>query len=947
MKKQYIVLLFGVMSCCLTFSANAQEKVLPDSVYRIADGFNIGTVEKGLRTEQSWRNTGAVFTLSGEELTRMTSGNLLNTLQGRIPGLTIVTGSGEPGYDNPTFYLRGQTSWNLGGNSVLIYLDGFQVDMGAITSLSAYEISSVTLLKDAAALSVYGMEGGAGVLVIKTYRGELSEKTKITVNGRYGVQRAIDLPQVMNAYDYTRNYNKALMNDGLPIKYPNPELYKNSGNDPLHPNVNWYDEVLKQNSIIQNYNLSFKGGSPKARYFVLMDHTNFTGLYKNAKELDKDFGTNAEYKRFNVRGNVEIQISKNLSVQAQLSGITEDKNTPAGFTANSLFTNLLRIPAAAFPVKNPNGSWGNSSAYDFNPVQLLKQNGIWNSHTRNIQTNFSFAQKLDALTPGLRLNGALSFSNQYVGFYAKTFAVPSYEINKNDQDEPLLDGSGNITYTQRGVTAESITEGETSHWYRTIGQLWFDYNRSFGKHTFSGMLMAKRQNYSHNALVYQLRTQGLSGSVTYDYDSKYVVDLSAGYTGSADFEEGNRYGLFPAVGLGWIASNEDFLKDSGIDFLKVRASYGSTGNTNESYRFLYQQWVTGGSGYIIGDNNVFKGGRTEGPFANPEASWEKKTTLNLGVDLKIWRSLSLNLDLFREKRTGILETNYADIPAYTGFSLPFVNTGEVSNKGLEVSLMYEHKSSGLEYYLRGTFAYARNKIEQISENVQPYSYLYAKGYRLGQSRGLISDGFYQVSDFDASGNLLAGVPKSSYSNVRAGDLKYVDQDKNGIINDYDRVPFKFSFLPEITAGFNLGFRYKGFDLDAFFQGVTNRTVFLSQNYTLPFVNNNNMTVFAANNWTPENAYTASSPRLSTQNNLNNVQSSDFWMRDGSFIKLRSVELGYTLPKAGFLKKMDLVRIFLNGTNLFTWDRIEDLEAENLSMGYPLMRSASLGLKVKF
>lgn len=946
MKKPYITLFLGILFSCPVFLAHAQLKGVSDTTSRIADGFNKGVVEGGLKTEQSWRNTGSVFTLSGEELTRMTSGNLLNTLQGRIPGLTIVTGSGEPGYDNPTFYIRGQSSWNLGGGSVLIYLDGFQVDMGAITSLSAFEIESVTLLKDAAALAMFGIQGGSGVIMFKTKRGH-EGSTKITLNGRYGIQRAIQLPQVMNAYDYTRNYNQALTNDGLPIRYPNPELYK-AQNDPLHPNVNWYDEVLKQNSVIQNYNLSFKGGNSKAKYFVLMDHSDFTGIYKNAKELDKDFGTNAQYRRENLRGNLDLQISKNLSVQAQVSGITEDKYTPAGFTASSLFSNLMKIPAAAFPVKNPNNSWGNTAAYNFNPVQLLKQNGIWSSHTRNIQTNFSFAQKLDAITPGLRVNGAISYSNQYVGFYAKTFTVPSYEISKDALDNPILDDKGNIKYIQRGVIGESITDGETSHWYRTIGQLWLDYNRSFGKNTFTGTLLAKKTNYSHNGLAYPLRDQGISGNITYDYDAKYIVDLSAGYTGSADYGPGNRYGLFPALGLGWIASKEDFLKNSkSVDFLKVRGSYGITGNTNESYRFLFDQWANSSGGYIVGTDNAWKQGFTEGPFGNKKAGWEEKRSLNFGVDLQMFKKFTLNLDVFAEKRTGIIETNYASVPDYTGFNLPFMNTGEVKNKGFEAVLSYNDKTPTFEYYVRGMLSFARNKITKISEDVQPQGYLYAKGYRINQFRGLVTNGFYQQSDFDANGKLLSSVVGSSYSSVKPGDLKYVDQDGNGVINDYDKKPIKFNNIPELTLGFNFGFKYKGFDLDAFVQAVTNRTIILPQAYTTPFVNNNNITIFSDNSWTPQTAATATSPRLSTLNSLNNTQSSDFWMRDGSFIKLRSLELGYTFPKRSIIKKMDMVRLFLNGTNLFTLDRIEHLEAENLSMGYPLMRSLSLGLKVKF
>lgn len=934
--------------CGFVAKAQQNDALSKDSVKTGKDTTNI--IHEGLRNVESRRNTGAVFTLSGEELTRMTSGNLLNTLQGRIPGLTVVTGSGEPGYDNPTFYLRGQSSWNIAGNRVLIYLDGFEVNMNAISSLSAYEIESITLLKDASALAVYGLEGGAGVLAIKTREGAIMPKTKITLNGRYGVQSAIDLPTVMNAYDYTRYYNQALTNDGLPIKYANPDLYK-ATNDPFHPNVNWYDEVLGKTSTIQDYNLSFRGGNPTAKYFVLMNYTDFTGLYKNADAIDKDFGTNAEYNKFNLRGNVELQLSKNLSVKANITGITEDKNTPAGFTATELFNGLLGIPASAFPVKNPNNSWGINSVYNFNPVQRLQQYGVYNAHTRNLQTSVRFTEKLDAFVPGLDLSGGLSFSNQYIGNYIKSFTVPAYEISKNEQDEPNLDTDGNPVYITRGASSQGISEGEVSHWNRTTAQLGFNYNRTFGKQTFSGMLLAKKQNYSHNGLVYQIRTQGLSGNFTYDYDKKYIVDLSASYNGSDDFDKGNRYGFFPAIGLGWVASDEDFLKNSSVvDFLKIRASYGSVGNINENYRFLYEQWGVGAPGWIVGTGNSGKGGRTEGRIANSDASWEKKTTFNVGIDATLWKNLSATLDIFSERRSGILEIASADVPAYTGFDLPILNSGIVDNKGFEASLNYTKKATGFEYYIGASAAFARNKVIERSQDAQPYSYLYNTGYRLGQMRGLINSGFYQEADFDANGNLKSGVASSSYANVKPGDLKYADQDNNGIINDYDKIPIDYAKLPEVTLGFNLGFKYKRFDFDAFLQSALNRTVSLLDDvyiYTHPFVDNNNITAFSANSWTPATAQTATSPRLSTLANANNNQQSDFWLRNGNFLKLRSVELGYTLPQTGALKKLDVVRLYINGTNLLSWDKIDDLEAERLSMGYPLMKVVSFGLRMKF
>ncbi len=932
------------------FVAKAQQNMAlsEDSVITGKNTTNI--IYEGLRNVETRRNTGAVFILSGEELTRMTSGNLLNTLQGRIPGLTVVTGSGEPGYDGPTFYLRGQSSWNIAGNKVLIYLDGFEVNMNAISSLSAYEIESVTLLKDASALAVYGLDGGAGVLAIKTRDGAVMAKTKITLNGRYGVQSAIDLPTVMNSYDYTRLYNQALTNDGLPIKYANPDLYK-ATNDPFHPNVNWYDETLKKTSQIQDYNLSFRGGGTTAKYFVLMNYTDFKGIYKDADAIDKDFGTNAQYNKFNLRGNVELQLSENLSIKANISGITEDKDTPSGFTASELFNNLLKIPAASFPVKNPNNSWGTSSVYNFNPVQRLQQNGIYNAHTRNLQTSIRFTEKLDSFVPGLDLNGGLSFSNQYIGNYIKSFTVPAYEISKNAQDEPNLDVNGNPIYLVRGATGQSISEGQVSHWNRTTAQLGINYNRTFGKQTFSGMLLGKKQSYSYNGIVYQVRSQGLSGNVTYDYDKKYIVDLSGSYNGSADFEEGNRYGFFPAIGLGWVASDEDFLKSSAaVDFLKLRASYGSLGNVNENYRFLFEQWGIGADGWIVGTGNSGKGGRTEGRIANPNASWEKKTALNIGVDATLWKNLSATVDVFSERRTGIIEVAAAAVPSYTGFDLPLLNSGVVSNKGFEASLNFTQKASSFEYYVGASAAFARNKVIERSQDAQPYKYLYSAGYRLGQMRGLINSGFYQQEDFDADGNLNSGIASSSYANVKPGDLKYVDQDENGIINDNDKIPIDYAKLPEITLGFNLGFKYKRFDFDAFLQSALNRTVSLLDDayiYTHPFVDNNNITVFSANSWTPATAQTATSPRLSTLSNANNNQQSDFWLRNGNFLKLRSIELGYTLPQTGALKKLDVIRFYVNGTNLFSWDKIEDLEAERLSMGYPLMKVLSFGLRMKF
>lgn len=920
-----------------------------DSLVVLTKTATVNLVDEGYRSEQSWRNTGAVFTISGEELARTNAGNLLNTLQGRIPGLTVATGSGEPGYDNPTLYVRGQSSWNIAGNALTIFLDGFQVDMNALSALSPAEIESVTLLKDAAALAAYGFDGGAGVLSVRTKEGTKTGKTKIEVNARYGGMGTIALPKVMDAYGYVTAYNQALQNDGLPIKYYNPNLYK-ANDDPFHPNVNWYNKVLTNYSATQDYNISFRGGNDKARFFVLGGYTDFIGAYKQADIIDKDYGTNAKYNRINLRTNVDLQLNKNLSVKATISGITEDRNTPDGFTASSLFANLLKIPAAAFPVKNLDGSWGNSSVYNFNPVELLRENGVYSSHTRYLQTNLTFKQKLDALVKGLSFSGGVSFSNVYVGTYEKQFTVPSYQITKDAYDNPVLDASGNVIYTVIGSVSQNINDGGNTHWDRNSSILGFDYDRSFGKHTFTGMLKATRSSYVHDGQTYAVVEQGLRGYVTYDYSKKYIADLSFSYLGSGDFQSGHRYGLFPALGLGWVATNENFLKNNKtITFLKVRGSYGKTANTNENFRFLYERWGSYTGGIDMGPSNSWYNGRTEGAYPNSDFTWESKTTGNVGFDLTLLKTLNATIDLFREKRTGILEPPVG-VPAYTGFTFQDMNTGEVVNKGFEVSLQYRNKTKNdFEYYAGATMAYARNKITKKAENAQPYSYLYQQGYRINQFKGLKTVGFYQVSDFDANGNLMSGVVKSTYGQVHPGDLKYADINGDGLINDYDKVPMKYTELPEITLGFNLGFKYAGFDFDAFLQGVMNRTVSLLDDaaaYIQPLAGNNNITVFSNNPWTPETAKTATSPRLSTLVNNNNNQEADFWLRSGNFFKLRSIEVGYTLAHTNRLKKIDAIRIFLSGNNLLG-NKIDGLEPERLSMGYPLMKTVTLGVKAKF
>ena len=335
MKRNHIKLsiLFLLLCNLYAMSSQAKNSKISKAEKQLVDSTKVSGTKAGNQLANNWRKTGATFTISGSELEHMATTNLLNALNGRLPGLTVISGSGETGYDNPSFAIHGQSSWNTKTNNMLVYLDGFEVDMGALSSLSANEVESVSVVSDATELAKYGFSGD-GVITVTTKKGKASRKPVISFHSRYGMQSAVELPTVLNAYDYTRLYNQARQNDGLPIKYANPDLYK-SVNDPIHPNVDWYNEMLKSSAPIQNYNISFRGGSDKAQYFLILDHANNEGLYKNANEIDKDYGTNALYKKYNLRANIAVQLSKNFSIKSELSGKIEDRNTPAGFTATT------------------------------------------------------------------------------------------------------------------------------------------------------------------------------------------------------------------------------------------------------------------------------------------------------------------------------------------------------------------------------------------------------------------------------------------------------------------------------------------------------------------------------------------------------------------------------------------------------------------------------------
>ncbi|HWV69288.1 TonB-dependent receptor [Chitinophaga sp.] len=878
-----------------------------------------------------WKVTGAYGRVNGSVLRKSAAATLSNGLYGRIPGLTVMQGNGEPGYDAPSMAIRGLSSYR--GAGLLIFVDGFE---SPFDQLAADEIETITVLKDAAATAMYGIRGANGVLLVTTKRG-FSGKPKIAFRAQTGFQRPQRLPEFLGSYDYATLYNEALRNEGKTDRYSPADLeaYKNGNDKYFHPDVNWYDEVLKKSAPMSEYNLNLSGGNSNVTYFVSLNVLKNTGLYKNT-DSKREENSNANFLRYNFRSNVDIKVTKRLSASLDLAGRVEDRSYP-GTGAPEIWSNMMLIPPNAFPVRNPDNSYGGTSVYRGNPVGLVLGRGVATTHARALQATMRFSYSLDQLTPGLKAGAAVSFNNWFQGNDDKTKQFAVFQLLKNPAGDTIYNKFGdNTTIAQN--------DGVNDQWRRTNTQFTLTYNRTFGEHSIDALALYQQDVYTISGNNVPYAHQGTAGRVTYAYKRKYIGEFSFGYNGSENFPKGKRFGFFPAVSAGWILSEEQFLQQAQwISFLKLRASYGQVGNDQVGgRRFPYKQYYNGGAGYYFGTDNRYAAGMDEGSLANPDITWEKDRRANIGIDASLLRNrVTLAFDFFDEKRKDILAERYGAIPGYIGVGLPAENVGSVRSRGFELQLGYQSEvKHSFSYFASASAAFARNKILYMAEAQQPYAYLNRTGQSIGQPFGLQAIGFFKdEADISAS-------PQQIFAPVKPGDIKYKDQNGDNIIDIYDEVAIGKPVLPEWTFGLHLGVQYKGFDLDAFFQGVANRSVMLSGPLVWAFVNDAKAAPMAMGRWTPETAATATYPRLTTAANDNNYRSTDFWQRNGSFVKLRNIELGYTFP-ASLLShiRMQQLRIYVNAVNVFSLDHIHFADPETLS-GYPAMRSVNAGVRVQ-
>ena len=938
----------------------------------LAQDWNIPepTVPEILFREDAALSTSAVTGISGGRLAKTPTTNITSAMFGYGTGYYLQEGSGEPGDNAAWLKIRGLGTFNSSDNYT-VFVDGFQTDMSYAQRLLPAEIENVYILKDGAALATFGMKGANGVLWIETRNGEQG-KPKIDLNFRQGFQSPLIISRPLSSAGYAMYYNEAYSNDAggkIWTPYYSDEqiaMYR-SGNG---VDVDWYDEVLKDNpSPYTSVDLSFSGGSRNMKFFAVLGYMNNSGFLDNKKDKNSRF-SNTTYQQYTLRTNFEVSFLKIFEAYIGVGGYVADRMAP-NYDMATLFGNLEKYPANIYnPYDsdeiNPDGSrrWSGTAVHPDNPLASIRGLGTKSSRDRSVQANFRLKEKLDFITDGLYLEEAVSFSNWIRG--SKTVSRDYTRWQNGVEQTSNRDAS----YTINDDYGTNMWK-----WVQLRAQL--GYDRTFGRHSVTGAVKYEQYSrmvdadmnqygfpgYLEDNLQMNYAYQNIAGRFRYSYDSRYVAELGFAYSGSDNYMKGNRFALYPSVSASWIVSNENFLKNSAaVNLLKIRASWGQSGYDYSSYgRYLYDvTWTTDG-GYPVGglDNSEpgWINALTPSYLANQGITSERNTMYNVGIDARFFDALDVNIDAFLNDRTGIVVQDQT-YSSTVGLEAPFVNSGKTVTRGLELNLGYGQKIGDVGLYLgvMGTWITDRvdfnGEIPSASPTADPI------GRKIWTYFGYEADGFYTEDDFDADGNLVEGLPVPSFGHVQPGDVKYRDLHQDGVINERDKTKIGNRNFPDLVYSILGSIEYKGFDFSFVLQGTGGSDVNLldARSKFVPFENYSTVYGYADKSWAyyPDAGIDrragAEFPRLSTEVNSNNYQPSSLWIRNGSYLKLRNVELGYTLPEKWLDKiRMRDLRIYVNAVNLFTISGLYsryDLDPERLS-GYPAVKSVNVGLTLGF
>jgi TonB-linked SusC/RagA family outer membrane protein len=853
-----------------------------------------------------------------------------SAIVGRLAGMNFGQSSGQPLQDAAGFQLHGRTP--------IVLIDGVARNLNTI---DLEEIESITILKDAVSTAMLGVRGANGALSIVTKKGTIAKST-ISLTVQNGTQKGLGLVKPLSAYDYALLKNEAIDNEFKTnptfngVKYSPADLQAyQAGGDSVHPNVNWQNQLFNKTAPITRYNLSANGGNSFSRYYVSLEHLTQNGFLKT--DDANNYSTNNFLKSYSVRTNIDLNLSPKLTAGISLFGRVINTNEPGGNGGgiNDIYSGIINTPNNAYPVYNKNGSFYGNSNFLTNLQAQSTGAGYLANYTRDILTDLYVKRTLDELVKGLWVKARVSYTSTASELFDRGKNIVVYQSN----------GSGG--YNQFGtIVLQRNNNSVTSQGRTNYAELSAGYSHTFEqKHGVDVLLLANRDNSQFNGdLPYTF--SGTSGRLSYNYNRKYVIEAAFGYNGSNRYPDGKnqtRYGFFPSAGAAWNITNEKFAENlKWLSTLKLYGSYGKTGWDNPGY-FSYLQRYNNNSNVFFGTSSTSNGTLVQSTLANTDITWEKAYKLTFGLQGSLIKNkLAFTAEYYHNKysdllqqrgrTTGILGTNY-----------PNENIGENLYKGYDFQLSWQDTKRSLTYFISANATVQKSEVLYADEVIQPYDYMKRTGNRVGRGFGYVADGLFQTqAEINGAATILGYKPQP-------GDIRYKDLNGDGFINQFDQKAIGTD-KPFMAYGINLGFSVKGFDFSALLQGVANRDIYLPSNGNafFPFQNGglgqayeNNL-----NRWTPANP-TASEPRASIGSNTNNQTFSSYWLRKGDFMRLKNLEIGYTLP-ANLVAKTPLesVRLFANGLNLVTWSGLEGDRDPEVFGTYPIQRVVNFGINIK-
>ena len=884
----------------------------------------------------------AADVLSSEPLGVRGGWNVLGGLYGQVPGLLVRQGASVPWNDAPTLTVRSFGSFN--GNAPIILIDGIERDASLLT---ASEIQSITVLKDAASTAIFGQRGADGVVLITTRRGQ-SPRQIISADYSFGVRTPFRLPQMADASRYAYAVNEAMTLDGLDPRYTQTDLERLAAGTSVLPNVDWRREVLRQAGYRHDANLSIEGSDKRIRYFITANLAQSSGLLANTR-LNEGYSTQVVHNTLKLRSNLDIQLSASTLVRVGLSGRLLQYQQPLGGSSaeGPSLSALFNTPPIATPIRH-NDRWVRAENFD-NPLARMSAGGYSTTLQRSLLADLSLEQDLDFITEGLGLQLLAAYDNAADIVDRRSYDYEYYVTSY------LRDEGGHISalgYTPYGnTTALSFARSLDSQYMRN--SLWakLHYGRNFGKHDVDAALIYSQTGVKFIGAGNRSAYRDAIATASYSYGGRYFLTATASYSGSARLQQGSKYRLYPAASAAWLVSGEDWMQEASfIKHLKIRGSYGVSGFDGRLRYDLDKQFNGEGASYVF-NGTTLSGGLSQGSLPSSGIIPEEETKADLGLELDLGGVFSLQADVYDNHRHGIMVSGAGSYSSVIGVGLPYIFTGETRGRGLEIGTDLHSGSGALSWHVGGNFSWSKTLILEMSEAYHPYKYMYMTGHPVGSIYGLTADGFYSADDFGDDGRLLDGVPQTSFVDaVHSGDVKYKDLSGDGKIDAYDESCLDALSLPLFWYGLQAGVKLGSLGVEVFVDGAGGFRVntALASIYQPLYGEDKSVSNYYLDNCWHEGLTDARYPRLTSQSNANNFASSLLWTEKGDFVKLRDLYLYYDMP-TGVLRRLRMsgMRLFLRGNNLVSIDSVRIFDPEAIRVSYPSMRTFQIGIKCGF